>query len=73
MTEKRLIVDDDYAWVDTVTECVIEVEDAFDLVNELWEQNDYLLKVMFAIKEYAKNEDYENIIKAINKVSERIE
>ena len=41
MTEnKRLIVrDDDYAWVDTVTDTVIEVEDAFDLVNELHEEN----------------------------------
>ena len=44
MTEnKRLIVrDDDYAWVDTVTDTVIEVEDAFDLVNELWEKNEQL-------------------------------
>lgn len=43
MTEnRRLIVDDDYSWVDTVTDCVIEVEDAFDLVNELWEENEQL-------------------------------
>ena len=44
MTEnKRLIVrDDDYAWVDTVTDTVIEVEDAFDLVNELHEENKIL-------------------------------
>ena len=43
MSEKRLIVrDDDYAWVDTVTDTVIEVEDAFDLVNELHEENEYL-------------------------------
>ena len=44
MTEnKRLIVrDDDYAWVDTVNGCVIEVEDAFDLVNELHEENEIL-------------------------------
>ena len=38
MTEKRLIVNDDYAWVDTVTDIHIEIEDAFDLVNELWEE-----------------------------------
>ena len=41
MTEnKRLIVDDDYAWVDTVTDTVIEVEDAFDLVNVLHEEKE---------------------------------
>ena len=39
---------------------------------QLQKENDYLLKVMFAIKEYVENEDYENIIKAINKVNERI-
>ena len=45
MTEKRLIVrDDDYAWVDTVTDTVIEVEDAFDLVNALHEENEKLKK-----------------------------
>ena len=43
MTEKRLIVrDDDYAWVDTITDTVIDVEDAFDLVNELHEENKIL-------------------------------
>lgn len=45
MTEKRLIVrDGDYAWVDTVTDTVIEVEDAFDLVNTLHEENKELKK-----------------------------
>ena len=45
MTEKRLIVrDDDYAWVDTVTDTVIEVEDAFDLVNDLTDKNEELKK-----------------------------
>lgn len=38
---------------------------------DLEKENNYLLKVMFAIKEYVENEDYENVIKAINKVSER--
>ena len=42
-------------------------------MTDLEKENDYLLKVMFAIKEYAENEDYKNIIKSINKVSERIE
>ena len=42
-------------------------------MTDLEKENDYLLKVMFAIKEYVENEDYENVIKAINKVSERIE
>ena len=42
MAEKRFIVDDDYNWVDTVTDTVIEVEDAFDLVNELHEENKIL-------------------------------
>ena len=43
MSEKRLVVrDGDYAWVDTVTGCVIEVEDVFDLVNELHEENEHL-------------------------------
>lgn len=44
MAEKRLIVRDDYAWFDTVTGYVIEVEDAFDLVNELSEENEQLRK-----------------------------
>ena len=40
MTKKRLIVrDGDYAWIDTVTDTVIAVEDAFDLVNVLHEEN----------------------------------
>lgn len=38
---------------------------------DLEKANNYLLKVMFAIKEYAENEDYENVIKAIDKVGER--
>ena len=44
----------------------------FEKNIQLQKENDYLLKVMFAIKEYVENEDYENVIKAINKVSERI-
>lgn len=44
MTEKRLIVDDDYNWVDTITDTIIEVEDAFDLVNELNGENKKLKK-----------------------------
>ncbi|WP_296849081.1 hypothetical protein [uncultured Methanobrevibacter sp.] len=44
MTEKRLIVDNDYNWVDTVTDTVIEVEDAFDLVNDLADKNEELKK-----------------------------
>ena len=42
MTEKRLIVDDDYAWIDTFTNTVIEIEDALDLVNKLWKENEKL-------------------------------
>ena len=42
MTEKRLIVDEDYNWVDTTTGMRVEVEDAFDLVNELAEENEQL-------------------------------
>ena len=44
MAEKRLIVDNDYNWVDTVTDTVIEVEDAFDLVNDLADKNEELKK-----------------------------
>ena len=45
MTDKRLIVRDyDYAWVDTITGNVIEIEDAFDLVNNLHEENEQLKK-----------------------------
>ena len=44
MTKKRLMVDDDYNWVDTVTDTVIEVEDAFDLVNDLTDKNEELKK-----------------------------
>lgn len=40
MTEKRLIVrEGDYAWIDTTTGYVVEVEDAFDLINQLHEEN----------------------------------
>ena len=42
MTEKRLIVDEDYNWVDTTTGMCVEVEDAFDLVDELAEENEQL-------------------------------
>ena len=45
MTEKRLIVDDDYAWIDTFTNTVIEIEDALDLVNKLWKENEKLKSV----------------------------
>ena len=52
MTEKRLIVrDGDYAWVDTVTDTVIEVEDAFDLVNNLAEENEQLKSELSRYKE----------------------
>lgn len=44
MTEKRLIVDDDYAWIDTTTGYAVEIEDVFDLVNELHEENEQLKK-----------------------------
>ena len=66
MTEKRLIIrDGDYAWVDTVTDTVIEVEDAFDLVNELHKENDYLTRL---VKAYQKSvEDYKyQIRKAVD-------
>lgn len=43
MTAKRLIVrDGDYAWIDTTTGYVVEVEDAFDLINQLHEENEQL-------------------------------
>ena len=45
MSEKRLIVrDGDYAWIDTTTGYVVEVEDAFDLINQLHEENEELKK-----------------------------
>ena len=44
MTKKRLIVDDDYNWVDTITDQMIEVEDAFNLINKLNEENEQLKK-----------------------------
>lgn len=39
---KRLIVDEYYNWVDTETDSIIEIEDAFDLVNELADENEEL-------------------------------
>ena len=43
MTGKRLIIrDGDYAWIDTTTGYVVEVEDAFDLINQLHEENEQL-------------------------------
>jgi hypothetical protein len=42
MNEKRLIVNSDYAWVDTVTGAWIDDTEAFDLVNELYEENQLL-------------------------------
>ncbi|MBO6261675.1 MAG: hypothetical protein J6N95_03635 [Bacilli bacterium] len=43
MTEKRLIIrDGDYAWIDTTTGVEVEVEDAFDLINQLHEENEQL-------------------------------
>lgn len=44
MTKKRLIVDDNYAWIDTATNTVIEIEDALDLVNNLANENEELKK-----------------------------
>ena len=41
--DKRFIIrDSDYAWVDTYTRYVVEVEDAFDLLNELHQKNKML-------------------------------
>ena len=42
MSDKRLIVDEDYNWIDTKTGYCIEMEDAFELVNQLWEENEQL-------------------------------
>ena len=39
MSEKRLVVDEDYNWIDTETGYCIEMEDAFELVNQLWKEN----------------------------------
>lgn len=45
MTEnKRFIIDEYYNWVDTVTDKWLEVEDAFDMLNTLAEENK-LLKI----------------------------
>ena len=45
MSEKRLVVDEDYNWIDTKTGYCIEMEDAFELVNQLWEENEQLRKI----------------------------
>lgn len=46
MTAKRLIIRDrDYAWIDTTTGYVVEVEDAFDLINQLHEENEQLKQI----------------------------
>lgn len=56
MTEKRLIVrDDDYAWIDTTTGYVIEVEDAFDLINQLHEENEQLKQQLSSINQLIDN------------------
>ena len=62
MTEKRLIVDDDYAWIDTFTNTVIEIEDALDLVNKLWKENEELKKELKVYREVAScgNCKYQN-------------
>lgn len=47
MAEKRLIVrDGDYAWIDTTTGYVVEIEDAFDLINQLHEENEQLKQAL---------------------------
>lgn len=56
MSEKRLIVNDDYAWVDTVTGAWIEVEDAFDLVNKLHEENKQLKQQLAEKNEQLKKD-----------------
>ncbi|MBE6508233.1 MAG: hypothetical protein E7Z77_02340 [Methanobrevibacter sp.] len=58
MTEKRLIVrDGDYAWIDTTTGYVVEVEDAFDLINQLHDENEQLKSQLRNLRKLA-NELY---------------
>lgn len=63
MTEKRLIVDDDYAWIDTFTNTVIEIEDALDLVNKLWKENEELKKIRDVAFEFAEEPTQHNLWK----------
>lgn len=61
MTEKRLIVrDGDYAWIDTTTNYVVEVEDAFDLINQLHEENEQLKSYTGEMEDYLARLEEEN-------------
>ena len=55
MTEKRLIVDEDYNIVDTLTGEGLDENQMFDLVNELHEENEQLKKEIVKFKEKEKH------------------
>lgn len=61
MTEKRLIVDDDYAWIDTTTGYAVEIEDVFDLVNELHEENKQLKQFKEQVAEVIEGKMGDNV------------
>ena len=52
MSEKRLIVDEDYNWIDTKTGYCIEMEDAFELVNQLSDENEQLRQQIEQLKHF---------------------
>lgn len=74
MTEKRLIVDEDYNWVDTTTGMGVEVEDAFDLVNELADENEDLKKENEQLRKLTKimNTNAKDIVDVLNGQENRI-
>ena len=59
MTEKRLIVDENYNLVDTVTGEWLDDTQVFDLANELAEENQNLRKCINAIYIISSRESVE--------------
>ena len=70
MTAKRLIVrDGDYAWIDTTTGYVVEVEDAFDLINQLHEEKEELENKIDVLED--DNETYHKSLEKLNLYTKR--
>lgn len=85
--DERYMVDDAGTLIDKQTrECYDIVEDVVDLLNKmdtncnqlknenehLKQKNMYFLKIMFALKNYIENEDYERIEKVVDKIKKEV-
>ncbi|WP_305554566.1 hypothetical protein [Methanobrevibacter sp. V74] len=67
----RLIIDDDYYWVDTLTGERVDVDDSFDIVNKLDKENTKLRAKVDRLEN--DNEKYYLTVERLGRIDDRFE